>query len=313
MARKKKGRLLDGVFLLNKPQGLTSNGILQRVKRLYGAQKAGHTGILDPMASGVLPICIGEATKFSQYLLDSDKAYRATIRFGQKTNTADAEGEIVERQDASNITEASLLAVLPLLTGDIRQVPPMFSALKRDGQPLYKLARQGIEVERKARDITIYSLELESFRVGEFIEADIVVSCSKGTYIRTLAEDIAAKLNNVAHLVALQRIKSGEFELSQCIDIAVLEQLRESDSEAEMDALLLPSDIAVNHFPVVEVSLETGYYVRRGQSVFIPQSPSDGLVRIKEDGGVFLGVGEVLDDGRIQPRRLIADTAANNG
>ena len=312
MARKKKGRPLSGVFLLNKPKGVTSNGILQQVKRLYGAQKAGHTGILDPMASGVLPICLGEATKFSQYLLDSDKAYRATIRFGQKTNTADAEGDIVNEMDASHVTAEAIEAVLPQLTGDIRQVPPMFSALKRDGQPLYKLARQGIEVERKARDITIYSLALEKLTVGDFVEADIAVSASKGTYIRTLAEDIAAALDNVAHLTALQRTKSGAFELSQCVDISVLEQLREADKEDEMDDLLLASDIAVNHFPVVEVSLETGYYVRRGQPVFIPQSPVNGLVRIKQDDGVFLGVGEVLDDGRIQPRRLIADDATSN-
>ena len=307
MARKKRGRPLNGVFLLNKPKGLTSNGILQQVKRLYGAQKAGHTGILDPMASGVLPVCMGEATKFSQYLLDSDKSYRATIRFGEKTNTADAEGEITETQDASGITEEAIRQVLPSLTGDIRQVPPMFSALKRDGQPLYKLARQGIEVERKARDITIYALNLERFEVGEYVEADISVSCSKGTYIRTLAEDIAYALDNVAHLTALQRTQSGAFKLEQCIDIAVLEALRADEDEAGMDALLLPADIAVNHFPLVEVSIETGYYVRRGQPVFIPQSPVDGLVRIKQDNGVFLGVGEVMGDGRIQPRRLIAD------
>lgn len=307
MARKKRGRPLNGVFLLNKPQGQTSNGVLQQVKRLYGAQKAGHTGILDPMASGVLPICLGEATKFSQYLLDSDKSYRATIRFGQRTNTADAEGDIIEEKDATAITAEALKAVLPSLTGEIRQIPPMFSALKRDGQPLYKLARQGIEVERKARDITIYTLALEHFKVGEFIEADIAVSCSKGTYIRTLAEDMAAALDNLGHLTALQRTKSGAFELSECQELSVLEQLRGDDKESEMDALLLPSDIAVNHFPVVEVSLETGYYVRRGQPVFIPNSPVNGLVRIKQDDGVFLGVGEIVDDGRVQPRRLIAD------
>lgn len=310
MARKKRGRALNGVFLLNKPQGQTSNAVLQQVKRLYGAQKAGHTGILDPMASGVLPICLGEATKFSQYLLDSDKAYRATIRFGEKTNTADAEGEIVEKKDASAITADAVRSVLPSLTGHVRQVPPMFSALKRDGQPLYKLARQGIEVERKARDICIHTLQLESFRAGDYIEADISVLCSKGTYIRTLAEDIAAALGSLGHLTALQRTKSGAFELASCMDLSILEGYRSIDDESAMDALLLPSDIAVNHFPMVEVSLETGYYVRRGQSVFIANSPINGLVRIKEEGGIFLGVGEVIDDGRIQPRRLIADNSS---
>jgi tRNA pseudouridine55 synthase len=262
------------------------------------------------MASGVLPICLGEATKFSQYLLDSDKAYRATIRFGEKTNTADAEGDIVEKKNASAITADAVRSVLPNLTGHVRQVPPMFSALKRDGQPLYKLARQGIEVERKARDICIHTLQLESFRAGDCVEADISVVCSKGTYVRTLAEDIAAALGNLGHLTALQRTQSGVFELASCMDLSILEEYRSIDDESAMDALLLPSDIAVNHFPMVEVSLETGYYVRRGQSVFIANSPVNGLVRIKEEGGIFLGVGEVLDDGRIQPRRLIADNSS---
>ena len=308
MARKKRGRAIDGILLLNKPQGSTSNRVLQQIKRLFNAQKAGHTGILDPMASGVLPICLGEATKFSQFLLDSDKAYSATVRFGEKTDTADAEGEIVERCDTTLISREQLEQVLSTLLGDTKQVPPMYSALKRDGQPLYKLARQGIEVERKARDITIFSLELDDFRRSSAgVEADITVTCSKGTYVRTLAEDIAKALNNLGHLSRLERIKSSEFMLADCLTLEQLIAIEQEDGLTGLDNQLLSAEVAVNHFPLVEVSEETGYYLRRGQSVFVPNIPTSGQLRLKIDDGTFIGIGEVLDDGRIQPRRLIAD------
>jgi len=313
MARKKRGRLIDGIFLLDKPSGITSNHALQRVKRMFNAQKAGHTGILDPMASGVLPICLGEATKFSQFLLDSDKAYKARIRFGQKTNTADADGEITETLAVDAIDRSAIEAVLPDLLGDIRQVPPMFSALKRDGQPLYKLARQGIEVERKARDICIFALDLLDFHPCEgepWVEADVYVRCSKGTYIRTLAEDIAKAMNNVAHLTALQRVQTSSFSLDDCYSLDELEALAEAKAFSDMDQLLLLPEVAVNHLPLVEVSDETGYHVRRGQSVFVPNVFELGLVMLKQEDGTFLGVAEVQDDGRIQPRRLITDQAA---
>ncbi len=311
MARKKRGRPITGIILLDKPSGITSNSALQKVKRLFNAQKAGHTGILDPMASGVLPVCLGDATKFSQYLLDSDKAYKATVRFGEKTDTADAEGEIIERCDASDVTQELLESVLPELMGEQDQVPPMYSALKKDGQPLYKLARQGIEVERKARRITILELRLEDFRVGECIEADIYVKCTKGTYIRTLAEDIAAKMGNLAHLVMLRRVQTCDFHIDQCLSLEQLQAFVEGESDGasleKLDEQLLSAEIAVKDFPLVEVSEDTGYYVRRGQSVFQPNLPNSGFVRIRQEDGKFLGVGEISDDGRLQPRRLIAD------
>ena len=311
MARKRRGRAIDGILLLDKPQGVTSNRVLQQVKHLFKAQKAGHTGILDPMASGVLPICFGEATKISQFLLDSDKAYSATVRFGEKTDTADADGTIVQRCDTDHLSEEQIQQVLPRLIGDIKQIPPMYSALKRDGQPLYKLARQGIEVERKARDITIFSLRLDSFRNADnLVEADFTVSCSKGTYVRTLAEDIAKALGSLGHLTRLQRIKSSEFLLSECVSLETLLQIEQGGEQSDLDNLLLSAEVAVNHLPLVEVTEETGYHLRRGQSVFVPNVKTLGQVRLKVCGGDFIGIAEALDDGRIQPRRLIAEKHA---
>ena len=306
MARRRKGRAVDGILLLNKPKGGSSNRALQQVKGVYYAQKAGHPGSLDPMATGVLPICLGEATKFSQYLLNADKAYTATIKFGELTTTGDAEGELIDSSDASHITEETLLAAIADLTGDIKQVPPMYSALKVDGQPLYKLARQGIEIARKARDVTIYEFTLKAFRAGEKAEADVYVRSSKGTYIRSLAEDVAAALSVGGHLTALHRVQVGKFHEKDVYTLEQLQELRDKEAFAEMDALLIPAEEAVNHFPLVEVSESTSYYIRLGQAVFVPNAPVEGLVRLKDETGLFLGMGEVLDDGRITPRRLIA-------
>lgn len=306
MARRRKGRAVDGIYILNKPNGLSSNQALQQVKRLFFAQKAGHTGNLDPMATGVLPICLGEATKFSQYLLDADKAYEATIEFGVQTTTGDIEGEVLETNDCSHITEGDVLAAIAKQTGEISQVPPMYSALKHNGQPLYKLARQGITVERKARDVTIYQLELVNFTEGPKAKADIFVRCSKGTYIRTLAEDIAAFLKVGAHLSRLHRTQAGQFTDKDMHELTELQALKADDSFEAMDGQLIAAENAVNHFPLVEVSETEGYYVRLGQAVHIGQAPISGLVRIKQSDGLFLGIGEVLDDGRIGPKRLIA-------
>ncbi|CAA0079902.1 tRNA pseudouridine synthase B [BD1-7 clade bacterium] len=307
MARRKKGRLVDGLLLLNKPKGGSSNGALQTVKRLYFAQKAGHTGNLDPMATGVLPICFGEATKFSQYHLDADKAYTATLRFGEVTETGDVEGSILQSVDASAVTEVDVAIAIESFRGEITQVPPMYSALKVNGQPLYKLARQGIEVERKERQVTIYELTLLAFREnGAHPEADISVRCSKGTYIRTLAEDIGTMLNVGAHLIALERTQAGPFHLQDCINIEDLESLKENEDFEAMDNLLLPAEQAVNHFPLVEVEETAGYYIRLGQAVLVPKAPTEGLVRIRTEQGEFLGIGKILDDGRVTPRRLIA-------
>jgi tRNA pseudouridine55 synthase len=307
MARQRKGRAVDGILLLNKPKGGSSNHALQRVKRLYGAQKAGHTGSLDPMATGVLPICLGEATKFSQYLLNADKSYRATIKLGQLTATGDAEGEIIAVTDASFITREQFVREMDTFKGDIEQIPPMYSALKVDGQPLYKLAREGKEIERESRHVTIFSFELLGFRAGECPEADVYVECSKGTYIRSLAVDIARNLGVGGHLTQLHRVKVGKFEEKDSITFEELEALNSSEGFPGLEGLLLSAEDAVNHFPLVEVTDSTGYYVRLGQAVLVPKAPKEGFVRIREESGTFLGIGEVLDDGRITPRRLIAN------
>lgn len=305
--RRRKGRPIDGILVLNKPTGDSSNRALQRTKHLFEAQKAGHTGNLDPMATGVLPICLGEATKFSQYLLDADKAYEATVRLGVQTTTGDAEGEVLESIDASHITLSDIERVIPQFLGVIAQVPPMYSALKVDGQPLYKLARQGIEIERKARTIEIFSLAINDFRSGVHPELDITVYCSKGTYIRTLAEDIATALGNIGgHLIRLHRIQAGEFLIQQSITLEALLALKDQQGVEGLDTLLISPEQAVIHLPVVEVSAKAGYYVRLGQTVSVPDVPHRGLVRIRMEDEGFIGVGEMSDEGRLSPRRLMA-------
>lgn len=308
MARQRKGRPIDGILILNKPLGGSSNHALQRVKRLFEAQKAGHTGSLDPLATGVLPICLGEATKFSQYLLNADKAYRATIRLGALTSTGDVEGEILASSDALAIHYQQLMAAVETFKGNIKQIPPMYSALKVNGQPLYKLAREGIEIEREPRSVTITQFDVIDFRPGEKADVDVFIACSKGTYIRSIAIDLGALLGVGGHLTALHRTQVGEFVEKQAITIEDVELLKADHGVEALDKLLIPAEEAVNHLPLVEVPDISGYYVRLGQAVLVPHAPTSGLVRIREEGGQFLGVGEVLDDGRITPRRLIASS-----
>lgn len=306
MAKHRKGRPVDGILLLDKPQGFSSNQALQIVKRLFSAQKAGHTGSLDPMANGVLPVCLGEATKFSQYLLNADKSYEATIRLGELTATGDAEGELIAASDAGHITSERFLSAIPAFVGGIEQIPPMYSALKMNGQPLYKMAREGVEIERQPRPVTIYCFELMAFRGGINPEADVYIRCSKGTYIRSIAVDIGAAMGVGAHLCRLRRVQVGEFGEKECVTIAELELLQAENAFSAMDGLLISPEEAVNHLPLVEVTAAAGYYVRLGQPVLVPKAPKEGLVRIREENGTFLGVGEVLDDGRVTPRRLMA-------
>jgi tRNA pseudouridine55 synthase len=275
------------------------------VKRLYFAAKAGHTGSLDPLATGVLPLCFGEATKFSQYLLDADKAYQSTFTLGVATATGDAEGEVLQTCDASSITEAGVSRALEAFRGEIEQVPSMFSAIKQDGQPLYKLARQGIEVERKARKVVIKQLELRVFRGGDKPEVDIYLECSKGTYVRSIAEDLGRALGCGAHVSALRRTRAGPFGIEDSVSMATLEALKSNEQMAEMDALLLPADTALGGLPLVRLTESGGYYIRQGQPVQVPNAPSDGMVRVALETGEFLGIGEILDDGRVAPRRLI--------
>ena len=305
MARRRRGRPVNGILVLDKPIGESSNRSLQIVKRLYDAAKAGHTGSLDPLATGVLPLCFGEATKFSQYLLDADKGYESTFTLGRTTATADAEGETLVVSDASAVTEADVEAAMGSLRGALEQLPPMYSALKQNGQPLYKLARQGIEVERKLRPVVIKAFELRAFRSGAEAQADVVIECSKGTYVRTLAEDLGRALGCGAHVSALRRTRSGPFTLADSVTMATLIALRDNEQLAQMDQLLLPTDAALGGLPLVTLSESGGFYLRQGQPVLVPNAPCNGMVRVALPDGEFLGVGEILDDGRVAPRRLI--------
>ena len=305
MARRRRGRALDGILVLDKPHGVSSNRALQMAKRLYGAAKAGHTGSLDPLATGVLPLCFGEATKFSQYLLDADKAYESTFVLGVATATGDAEGEVLATADASAVTEANVAAALEAFRGEIEQIPSMYSALKHQGQPLYKLARQGKEVERKARRVVIKQLELRGFRSGAKAEVDVYLECTKGTYVRSIAEDLGSMLACGGHVSRLRRTRAGAFGIEQSVTMATLEALHANDRIADMDALLLSADAAVEGLPLVKVSESGGFYIRQGQPVLVPNAPCDGMVRVALETGEFLGIGEILDDGRVAPRRLI--------
>ncbi|MGD9661394.1 MAG: tRNA pseudouridine(55) synthase TruB [Porticoccaceae bacterium] len=312
MARRKpRGRPVDGILILNKAGGMTSNDALQRAKYLFYAAKAGHTGSLDPMATGVLPICFGEATKFSQFLLDADKSYLSTFTFGVTTKTGDADGEITAKQDASALTAEQVEAAIAGFRGDIMQVPSMYSALKKDGQPLYKLAREGIEVEREARPVTIYSYRLLAFRPGVHPEADVEITCSKGTYVRTLAEDLGQLLGCGAHVTKLHRQAAGTFTDAEAVSLEELERLRESCRGEDLDHLLKPMNTAVAHLLAVELAESTAWYFRRGQPVVAPQvyreAEEGDIVRIFDNSGDFIGVGEVLEDGRLAPRRLVVE------
>ncbi|MDG2271788.1 MAG: tRNA pseudouridine(55) synthase TruB [Halioglobus sp.] len=305
MARVRRGRAVDGILLLDKPLGVSSNHALQGVKRLYGAAKAGHTGSLDPLATGVLPLCLGEATKFSQYLLDADKAYQSTFVLGTVTDTGDAEGQVLEDNDASGVTEQDVITALQTFEGDIEQVPSMFSAIKHQGQPLYKLARKGLEVERKARSVVIKTLQLQGFRGGQRPEVDVYLECSKGTYVRSLAEDLGRLIGCGAFVSSLRRTRAGPFSIEQSMTLSALQSLNVSGESGVLDKLLLPTDAALGALPLVRLSESGGFYMRQGQPIMVSNAPRDGIVRVALESGEFLGVGEILDDGRVAPRRLV--------
>jgi tRNA pseudouridine55 synthase len=301
--RRNKGRPVDGVLLLDKPLGLSSNRALQEVKRLFGAAKAGHTGSLDPLATGLLPLCFGNATKMSAFLLDADKHYRVKGQLGVRTDTADAEGAVTEQQPVPVLDATTVEQVLRSFTGDIEQVPPMYSALKKDGKRLYELAREGREIERDARRIRIFSLELLALE-SDTISLD--VRCSKGTYIRTLVEDIAVALGTVAHVIELRRLGVGPFEKRPMYTLDELMEIRDGGGHAALDECLLPVDSAVTDWPLVRLDADSAHYVRRGQAVLVPRAPTEGRVRLYAEGDGFLGIGEVADDGRIAPKRLVS-------
>ncbi|HHJ35881.1 MAG TPA: tRNA pseudouridine(55) synthase TruB [Gammaproteobacteria bacterium] len=306
--RKNKGRNVSGVLLLDKPQGGSSNHALQKVKRLFGAAKAGHTGSLDPLATGMLPVCFGEATKISAFLLDADKRYRLRCQLGVSTATGDAEGEIIDTQDVSAITQQAIEDVLPAFIGEIEQIPPMYSALKHNGERLYKLARQGIEVERKARKVTIYDIDFLALAMDDEqrLILELEVGCSKGTYVRTLVEDIAKALDCCAHITSLRRLSVGPYD-GEMVTMDQLIALAEQGLDA-LDSSLQPVDSGVADWPDVHLGADAAFYVRQGQAVMVPHAPTQGWVRIY-DQSQFLGLGEIQDDGLVAPRRMIKQCA----
>ncbi len=313
MARRRRGRPVDGILVLDKPPGMSSNDAVQKAKRLFDAQKVGHTGSLDPLATGVLPLCFGEATKFSQYLLDSDKRYWTRIRLGVRTESGDADGEIIEQRPVVDVDAARVEAALAAFRGEIQQIPSMFSAIKHNGQPLYKLARQGIEVERAVRTVTVFENRLVAVD-GEHVELEI--HCSKGTYVRTIAEDLGEALGCGAHVAALRRLAAGPYVEAQALTLDALAQEKdETDSLAALDAHLLPVGSAVCNWPELKLTADTAYYLKQGQPVIVPHAPTSGWVRLcrlpetdqTSPTPDFIGVGEILDDGRVAPRRLVVE------
>lgn len=314
MARRQKGRRIDGVFLLDKPQGLTSNSALQRVKRLYGAAKAGHTGALDPLATGLLPICLGEATKFSQFLLESDKRYITTAKLGVRTDSSDADGQVIETKPVPSLNRDELERLIQrCFSGEIEQVPSMFSALKHQGEPLYKLARRGETVEVKPRQVTVYEIKLLDLREDEI---DLEVHCSKGTYIRSIVEDLGLELGCGAHVSMLRRTGVANYQIGEMLTLDQLHALAEprvSDQgegciQTRLDALLLPPWSAVDTLPLIELPTELAARLLQGQRLgetFLER----GLVRLFADS-VFLGLGEVDPEGRLRARRLL-DTSVH--
>lgn len=308
--RRKFGRPVNGVILIDKSAGMTSNDVVQQAKRLFFANKAGHTGALDPLATGVLPVCFGEATKFSQYLLDSDKTYESVFRFGQTTDTCDSDGKVLSECDPGALTEAQVLAAMEAYRGDIQQIPPMYSALKKDGQPLYKLARAGIEVEREARSVTIHEYELLEFTPGAEASAKVRICCTKGTYVRSLAEDLGRDLGLGAHVSALRRTKAGNYVIEDAKTLESLAAERGEGRAEELDCRLLSVDSPVKIFPQISLEDDTAFYFLRGQAVMDSQvyriAGEGDTVRVFRGLDDFLGLGEVTDDGRVTPKRLVA-------
>ena len=294
--------MISGILLLDKPQGLSSNAAVQKVRHAFGRIKAGHTGSLDPLATGMLPVCLGEATKVAGFLLDGDKCYEFTVRFGARTTTGDLEGPVVETAPVPQDLAGALRAVLPQFTGPIEQIPPMYSALKRDGKPLYQLARQGIEVERAARPVVIHQLQLLEVTGND---ARLKVRCSKGTYVRTLAEDLARALGSCAHLVMLRRTAVMPFDSQSMV---TLDQLQAHP----LSMALLAPDAALLHLPIAALPAEMSGRFRQGQVVAPPEALPGGLARVYHADGQFLGIGEADGEGRLKPVRIFNDLGTHS-
>ncbi len=309
---RRQGRDISGMLLLDKHQDISSNEALQKVKRIFNANKAGHTGALDPLATGMLPICLGEATKFSQFLLDSDKRYRVIARLGQRTDTSDAQGTIISEK-VPCFTSTQLNEALDQFRGNILQIPSMYSALKHHGKPLYEYARQGIEIVRSARPVSIYELQLIRW---EGHELELEISCSKGTYIRTIIDDLGELLGCGAHVTALRRLQVASYLAEQ---MCTLEQLHAllgaaqaecpSDGHKILDSLLLPLDSGLQNFPEVNLTTAVADSLRQGKAVQASGTPATGMVRITAgDTRDFIGIGIIDDNGLVAPRRLIANS-----
>lgn len=299
--RRRRVRNISGIVVLDKANGLSSNAALQEVKRLYEANKAGHAGSLDPLATGVLPVCLGEATKVSQFLLDSDKRYRARIKLGIRTDTGDSEGSIIEQNEGISVSRKAIERALTKFKGEVEQVPPMHSAIKMNGVPLYKLARKGITVEREPRLVTLYQICLVEFVNSEL---ELEISCSKGTYIRTIADDLGQILGCGAHVIELRRTQAGVFTEKDSISSEELALEKENRGLDKIDQFLIPMDRAIQDLPEVNLPSITASHVKNGQAVLVRHLPKNGLVRMYEDEQ-FIGIGSIDDDGKVAPKRLI--------
>ncbi|MFP4462629.1 MAG: tRNA pseudouridine(55) synthase TruB [Guyparkeria sp.] len=305
MARKRRGREINGIVLFDKPLGLSSNQALQRVRRLFDAAKAGHTGSLDPAASGLLPVCFGQATRISGLLLDADKTYRVTGRLGTRTDSGDLDGEVIETREVPRLDAAAMESVLSRFRGRVEQVPPMYSALKHEGKRLYELAREGRTVERKARTIDFHEITLESLTATAFT---LRVHSSKGAYIRTLVEDIGEAIGCGAVVAELRRIGLGPWSMDEqsTYRLEELEAIAAEGGLESLDRVILPIDSALGAYPAVVLDAASVTPIRHGHPVFVPNAPQTGWFRLYAPDDLFLGMGEVLDDGRTAPRRLFA-------
>lgn len=299
--RRNIGRKINGILVLDKAAGLSSNAALQKVKRLFEAKKAGHTGSLDPLATGVLPLCLGEATKVSQFLLDADKRYRTKIKLGERTDSGDSAGEVIETYTDFSVSQEDIEKALSAFQGEIEQLPPMYSALKVNGVPLYKMARKGIEVKREKRKVRVYEVALLSF-YDDVIELDI--ACSKGTYIRTIADDLGQLLGCGAHIIELRRTRAGAFGEEDCVNIEFLEKIKDESGLDAIDKILIAMDQAIRELPEVNLPSITAGHLKNGQAVILRHLPEEGLVRLYEEEQ-FIGIGSIEDDGKVAPRRLV--------
>jgi tRNA pseudouridine55 synthase len=302
--RRDKGKDIHGILLLDKPAGVTSNQALQAVKRLTNANKVGHTGSLDPLATGLLPLCFGEATKISNFLLNADKVYHVSCKLGVRTNSADADGEIIKQATIPVFDEPRLQQVLAQFMGEIQQIPPMHSAIKQNGTPLYKLAHQGIEVKREPRTVTIHRLQLTDRYVPQSDSIHFEVAFSKGTYVRTLVDEIGQILGCGAHVTRLRRVQAGPFKIEDSVSLDELETRLKVHCDPVSD-FLTPIENALSDCPHVVLANDASFYIQQGQAVFVPQLKQQGFIRLYNANQGFIGIGVVLEDGRVAPKRLM--------